>query len=73
MVNMFKWIKMICQGWFRRIFNITSEESKRRLEICMSCEDKIKITKKEYICSHCGCPIKSACRADDKHCSIGKW
>ena len=70
--NMFKWIKMVTQGWYRRIFNITSEESKRRLEICMSCDDKIKIGK-EYICGHCGCPIKSATLADDKHCSINKW
>ena len=70
---MLKWIKMVLQGWYRRILNIRSEESKRRLAICMACEDKVKLTKKEYICGHCGCPIKSAVLADEKHCSLNKW
>jgi len=38
----------------------------------MACKDKVKLTKKEYICGHCGCPIKSAVLADEKHCSLNK-
>lgn len=71
--EMIKWIKMVCQGWFRRIFNIRSEESKRRLKICMACEDKVKLIKGEFICGHCGCPIKTATLADDKKCDLNKW
>ena len=73
MINIFKWIKMVCQGWFRRIFNIQTEESKRRLAIRMSCVDKLELIKGEYICSRCGCPIKSATLADDKKCDKGLW
>lgn len=72
MKNVFKWIKMVIVAWYKRIIGIQSEEAKRRLQICMECEDKIKLGK-EYICSHCGCPIKTAALADEKECSIGKW
>lgn len=72
-MKVFKWFKMVIGAWIKRFKGYTSEEAKRRLEICMKCDDKIKITKREYICSHCGCPIKTATLADEKECSIGKW
>ena len=64
---------MVCQGWYRRLTGKTSEEAKRRLQICMECDDKIRITKREYICSHCGCPLRTATLADEKECSLNKW
>lgn len=64
---------MVCQGWYRRLLGKTSDESKRRLAICMECEDKVQLTKNEYICGHCGCPLKSAVLADEKECDLGKW
>lgn len=70
---MFKWFKMVFQGWYRRFSGIKTKESERRYAICMSCKDKLELVKGEYICSHCGCDLKAASLADDKHCSIGKW
>jgi hypothetical protein len=72
-MKMLEWIKMFIQGWSRRLTGKTSEESERRLKICMECKDKIRITSKEYICSHCGCPIRSAVLADKKKCDMNKW
>jgi hypothetical protein len=39
----------------------------------MQCEDKIKIGKNEYICKHCGCPIKSKNFVLDEECFLEKW
>lgn len=50
-----------------------SAESQRRLDICMKCNDKIYLTKKECICKYCGCPIKTKTLVDDEKCLIGKW
>lgn len=64
---------MVSSAWYKRFRKQTSEEAKRRLQICMECDNKIKLTKKEYICSKCGCPIRTAILADEKECSMGKW
>ena len=64
---------MVVSAWCKRIKGEQSGEAKRRLRICMECQDKIRLTKSEYICSHCGCPIRTAVLANEKECSIGKW
>lgn len=64
---------MVIVAWYKRLTKQHSEETKRRLQICMECDDKIRITKREYICSHCGCPIRTATLADEKECSLNKW
>lgn len=66
-------IKNIIEGWYRRLFKPLDEHEKRRLLICESCTDKIKITRREYVCSHCGCPIKSKIRAKNEVCVLNKW
>jgi len=65
-------IKNIFIGWYRRLFKPITEEEQKRLDICNQCTDKIKLGK-EYICKHCGCPIKSKVRAKDEKCLIEKW
>lgn len=45
---------------------------KERLQICMECEDKIKLGR-DYICSHCGCVLRAKCASPDEKCSINKW
>lgn len=49
----------------------TSEESSRRLEFCIPCENNIldDIPK----CSMCDCPISSLATMNFKSCPIGKW
>ena len=70
---MWKWLKMFCQGWWRRITRKSNPEAEKRLKICMECDDKIELAPGEYICGHCGCFLKAAVLADDKKCSLGKW
>lgn len=74
MIKLLKKIKNIFIGNFKRIKGEElSDEGKRRLNICMQCEDKIKISRNEYICKHCGCPIKSKNFVLDEECYLNKW
>lgn len=74
MVNFYRKIINIIKGnWKRFVGQELSEEGQRRLNICMQCEDKIKIGKNEYICKHCGCPIKSKNFVLDEECFLEKW
>lgn len=74
MIKLLKKIKNIFVGNFKRIKGEElSDEGKRRLNICMQCEDKIKISRNEYVCKHCGCPIKSKNFVLDEECYLNKW
>lgn len=74
MVKLLKKIKNIFVGNFKRIKGEElSDEGKRRLNICIQCEDKIKISRNEYVCKHCGCPIKSKNFVLDEECYLNKW
>lgn len=74
MVNLFHKIKNIIVGnWRRFTCQKLTEEGQRRLNICLKCEDKIKISKNEYICKHCGCPIKSKNFILEEECLLNKW
>lgn len=73
MVKFFNWIKRVFVGWYNVIFHKESEEAKRRLQICMECQDKIKIGKNNYICGHCGCVLKAKCASPEEKCSMDKW
>jgi predicted amidophosphoribosyltransferase len=73
MIKLLKKIKNIFVGNFKRIKGEElSDEGKRRLNICMQCEDKIKISRNEYVCKHCGCPIKSKNFVLDEECYLNK-
>jgi len=74
MIKLLKKIKNIFVGNFKRIKGEElSDEGKRRLNICIQCEDKIKISRNEYVCKHCGCPIKSKNFVLDEECYLNKW
>ena len=49
---------------------MTAEELKR-LEICNSCSETIKLGK-EKICSKCGCPVLSKIRVQEEQCKLNK-
>jgi len=73
MIKLLKKIKNIFVGNFKRIKGEElSDEGKRRLNICIQCEDKIKISRNEYVCKHCGCPIKSKNFVLDEECYLNK-
>lgn len=42
----------------------------KRLEICLSCDDLIKLTKQ---CRHCGCVMTLKTKVQNAACPIGKW
>lgn len=65
-------IRNIIIGWYRRFFKPITEEEKQRLQTCLTCPDKIKLGK-EYVCKHCGCPVKSKIRVDKEKCYLNKW
>lgn len=69
---MIKKIRNIILGWFRLFRKQETEESKRRLAICMDCPDKIKIGN-SWVCSICGCVCKAKVLVEDEKCLNGKW
>ena len=69
---MIKKIRNIILGWFRLFRKQETEESKRRLAICMECPDKIKI-RNSWVCSICGCICKAKVLVEDEKCLNGKW
>lgn len=74
MITLFRKIKNIIMGnWNRFTGKTLTNEGRRRLQICLQCEDKIRIGRNEYICKHCGCPIKSKNFVLDEECLLNKW
>jgi len=73
MIRFFNWIGRVIVGWWNVITHKESEEAKRRYSICMECEDKVKVSKKEWICSHCGCFLRAKCASPDEKCLMNKW
>ena len=71
-LKLFKKIKNIIIGWSKGLSGYKTEESKRRLAICMKCPDKIKIGK-DWVCSQCYCVCKFKVLVDDEKCLKGKW
>lgn len=70
---MLNWIKRIIIGWYNTIFHKNLEQTQERLKICMECDNKIKIGKRDYICSKCGCVLRAKCASPEEKCLIGKW
>ena len=65
-------LKNIVLGWWFRITNSNYDLYKERIEICNSCDKKIKILGDDY-CSACGCSLKAKCRVKDEKCLMDKW
>ena len=49
----------------------TPEETTRRIEFCIPCENKVMDTFPK--CKQCDCPISSLTSISFKTCPIGKW
>ena len=73
MKKFFNWIKRVYVGWKNVITHNISEESKRRYDICTKCNNKIQITKNNYICGSCGCLLKQKCASPEEKCDLNKW
>lgn len=72
MVNFFLKIRNIIVGNWRNLIGYTSDEQKRRLDICKTCEHNIKFSGTR-ICNLCGCILKSKAAVEDEKCYINKW
>ena len=49
---------------------IEKVESDKRMDICLSCPELIKLTQ---TCKKCGCFMKAKTRLAEASCPIGKW
>ena len=65
-------IRNIIVGNFRNLIGYTSDETKRRRQICKKCSSRIKYLG-VYVCEHCGCPIKSKTTVESEKCLMNKW
>ncbi len=74
---------VIANAWIEVIKGNTTEEHKRRSEICNKCElkeygDILSVINDELInvigfrCGECGCPLIAKIRSTDK-CPLKKW
>ena len=73
MKRFFNWLKRVYVGWKNVLTDNISDETKRRYEICMNCNDKLQLTKSEYVCSHCGCVLRAKCASPKEQCDMNKW
>ena len=72
MRKVIKWIKSVAVGWWNVIIKNETPEAKRRYDICMNCDKKIKVGK-DYVCSQCGCFLKAKSRSPEEKCVLNKW
>lgn len=66
-----KIINIIVGNW-RNLVGYTTDETKRRRQICKHCNENIKAMG-IHICSQCGCPIKSKTTVESEKCLMNKW
>ena len=71
-MNIFLKLRNIIIGNWRNLTGYTSDETKRRRQICKSCEHHIKFVNTR-ICELCGCIIKSKTAVEQEKCLNGKW
>lgn len=72
MVRFFNWIKRVIVGWYNFVFHKNTKQMKERLQICMECEEKIKLGP-TYCCGLCGCELHAKCASPEEKCLNGKW
>lgn len=53
-----------------RAKNLENEISEKRLNVCISCEHLIQLTKQ---CKKCGCFMPLKTKLEEAMCPIGKW
>ena len=69
----FKKLKNIILGWYYKYKGINYELMKTRMEICNTCEYKIRLTKNVEICDRCGCVLSAKTRVIKESCLLKKW
>ena len=72
MVKILLKIKNIIVGNWRNLTGYISDETKRRRQICKSCEHNIKFSGAR-ICDLCGCIINSKTTIESEKCLMNKW
>ena len=72
MKNLFLKIRNIIVGNWRNLTGYTSDETKRRRQICKSCPSNVKIMGTR-VCEHCGCIIYSKTAVESEKCLMNKW
>lgn len=72
MKNVLNKILNIIVGNWRNITGYKSDEQKRRIKICKTCEHNIKFAGTR-ICDQCGCIIKSKASVESEKCLMNKW
>jgi len=65
-------LRNIILGWWYRITGSNYELYKSRMDICSTCDKRIKILGDDY-CSSCGCALKAKNRVKEEHCVENKW
>lgn len=54
----------------KKMGRTNSETYKKRLEVCQSCPELIKLT---FQCKKCGCLMKQKAKLEDATCPLNKW
>lgn len=62
----------IIKGWYFKLFGKKQSLADIRLDICNTCEHKIKTSLGEA-CSQCGCILDAKARVEDEQCDLDKW
>lgn len=78
-------ISNILQGWKKYINGDTTDEERRRAEICSECEHATVGTYEKLMkdfelkkvqgfkCGKCHCPLSTKIRSKNEKCPAGKW
>ena len=66
-------VKHIILGTLYNIFNVNWKLANSRLRICKICSKHKKIKGLGYICTECGCILKSKATIEDEVCKLNKW
>ena len=71
-IKFFLKIKNIIIGNWRNLIGFQSDETKRRRQICKSCDKNVKFMNTR-VCSLCGCVIKAKTTVENEKCYLNKW
>ena len=71
-MNLFTKLYNIIVGNWRNLTGYTSDETKRRRQICKSCEHNMKFGCTR-VCDCCGCIISSKTAVESEKCLMNKW
>ena len=68
-------IQEIYTGWFNLLTNKHQEQAKKKLELCVPCENNSTPNELDLtsICTGCGCFLKAKASNKDSECPLKKW